>query len=54
MKYKALFTFTHDELGNIKEGDMVEATAVQAVTPLLLGLFEAGKKEADKSEAKAK
>lgn len=54
MKFKALKSFTHDELGAIKEGDTVEATAAQAVTPLFLGYFEEGKKEADEAEKPAK
>ena len=54
MKFKSLKSFTHDELGAIKEGDTVEATAAQAVTPLFLGYFESGKKVADEAEKPAK
>ena len=40
MKYKALATFQHDELGQITKGQDVEATALQAGTPLAYGYFE--------------
>ena len=40
MKYKSLVNFNHDELGQIKKGEEVDATEVQAVTPLALGYFE--------------
>lgn len=40
MKYKATATFLHDELGAIKKGQDVEATAIQAVTPVALGYFQ--------------
>ena len=39
MKFTALKTFTHDELGRIEEGKEVEATELQAVTPVALGYF---------------
>lgn len=40
MKYKATVSFLHDELGAIKKGQDVEATAIQAVTPVALGYFQ--------------
>ena len=52
MKYKALIDFLHDELGAIAEGDTVEATAEQALTPLAMGFFEAT--DADKPAKKGK
>lgn len=50
MKFKALTTFLHDELGSIKKGDTVEANKVQAVTPLALGYFEEFKGSKAKDE----
>jgi hypothetical protein len=40
MKYKSLATFEHDELGRITKGQDVEATPLQAGTPLAYGYFE--------------
>lgn len=37
MKYKATKTFLHDQLGQVHAGDVVEMTAIQAVSPLLFG-----------------
>lgn len=54
MKYKSLNDFTHDELGEIKKDATVEATALQAVTPLMLGYFEELKKEAKSDDDKPK
>lgn len=57
MKYKATESFTHDELGPIAKGDEVTATAIQAVTPLMLGYFkpvESKADDGDKPAAKAK
>ncbi len=59
MKYKATESFTHDELGPIAKGDEVTATAIQAVTPLMLGYFKpsepkADRDDGDKPAAKAK
>ena len=45
MKYKALTTFLHDQLGKVHMGEEVEMNDLQAQTPIMFGWVEAAEQK---------